>query len=180
MAEIKILLLRGVNVGGANRLPMPEFREMLTGLGLSKVETHIQSGNAVFLDPGVADLPGRIGAMMKTLFGFSPALFILTLAQYEAVLRANPYAAAGREDGSKVHLYFLAGPEKGFDLGGVMALAQGGEALHLTDACLYMNSPNGVGRSALAEKLPKYLKGAHTARNQRSAESILALARSIA
>ena len=42
------LLLRGVNVAGANRLPMPEFRQMLTDLGLGEVRTHIQSGNAVF------------------------------------------------------------------------------------------------------------------------------------
>jgi len=52
----KVLLLRGVNVAGANRLPMPEFRALLEELGLRGVETHLQSGNAVFDDPGVADL----------------------------------------------------------------------------------------------------------------------------
>ena len=56
---IKVLLLRGVNVAGANRLPMPEFRALLEELGLTRVETHLQSGNAVFDDPGVADLPKK-------------------------------------------------------------------------------------------------------------------------
>ena len=41
MNKVKILLLRGVNVGGANRLGMPEFRIMLDELGLKSVETYI-------------------------------------------------------------------------------------------------------------------------------------------
>ena len=43
-----ILLLRGVNVSGANIVKMAEFRAFLSGVGLSDVETYIQSGNAVF------------------------------------------------------------------------------------------------------------------------------------
>ena len=60
VADIKILLLRGVNVSGANRLPMAEFREMLAEFGLKNVDTHIQSGNAVFHDPGVEGLTDKI------------------------------------------------------------------------------------------------------------------------
>jgi uncharacterized protein (DUF1697 family) len=45
---VRVALLRGVNVGGANKLPMAGFRALLAGLGLGRVETYIQSGNAVF------------------------------------------------------------------------------------------------------------------------------------
>ena len=95
MANVKILLLRGVNVSGANRLPMAEFREMLAEFGLKNVDTHIQSGNAVFHDPGVEGLADKIGAAMLLRFGFKPALFIMDLAQYKKILTANPYRAAG-------------------------------------------------------------------------------------
>ncbi len=176
MADIKILLLRGVNVAGANRLPMAEFREMLGEFGLKHVDTHVQSGNAVFLDPGVADLESKIGSAMLLRFGFKPALFILPLTEYRAVLAANPYKAAGAVDGGKVHVVFLAEPATGADLTGLRAHAVEGEDVTLTPKALYLHTPAGYGRSALAEKLPRYIKTTQTARNQRSCESILALA----
>ena len=43
-----VLLLRGVNVGTKNSLPMSELRCMLTKLGCAEVRTYVQSGNAVF------------------------------------------------------------------------------------------------------------------------------------
>ena len=176
MADIKILLLRGVNVAGANRLPMAEFREMLAEFGLRDVDTHVQSGNAVFHDPGVAGLEGKIGAAMLTRFGFKPALFLMGLDEYRAVLSANPYKAAGTVDGTKVHIVFLAAPAVGSDLAGLRAQATDGEQVTLSDKALYLHTPGGYGHSTLVEKLPRYIKAPQTARNQRSAESILALA----
>ena len=176
MADIKILLLRGVNVAGANRLPMAEFREMLAEFGLKNVDTHVQSGNAVFHDPGVEGLEGKIGAAMLQRFGFKPALFILDLADYRAILAANPYKAAGAGDGAKVHIVFLGAAATGVDLAGLRAQASDGEQVTLTDRALYLHTPGGYGRSALAEKLPRYVKVPLSARNQRSAEAILALA----
>ena len=48
MSDRWVALLRGINVGGKNRLPMADLRETLTGIGLRNVRTHIQSGNVVF------------------------------------------------------------------------------------------------------------------------------------
>ena len=175
MADIKILLLRGVNVAGANRLPMAEFREMLAEFGLKNVDTHVQSGNAVFHDPGIEGLEGKIGTAMLLRFGFKPALFIMDLDDYQAILKANPYKAAGTVDGTKVHIVFLGAPAIGADLAGLRAQAGDGEQVTLTDKALYLLTP-AYGRSILAEKLPRYIKVPQTARNQRSAESILALA----
>lgn len=50
----RVALLRGVNVGGAGKLPMAAFRDLLAGLGFQRVETLIQSGNAVFEAEGSA------------------------------------------------------------------------------------------------------------------------------
>jgi uncharacterized protein (DUF1697 family) len=46
-----VALLRAVNVGGRNRVPMAALRELLSGLGYGEVRTHLQSGNALFLAP---------------------------------------------------------------------------------------------------------------------------------
>lgn len=48
MIKFYIALLRGINVGGWNNLPMKDLRELLAGLGLQNVQTYIQSGNVVF------------------------------------------------------------------------------------------------------------------------------------
>jgi len=179
VADTKILLLRGVNVAGANRLPMAEFREMLAEFGLEHVDTHVQSGNAVFVDPGVADLEDKINKAMLQRFGFKPALFVISLANYKSVLKANPYKAQGAADGDKVHIVFLAEPAKAADLPGLRAFARDGEDVTLTDAAIYLHTPAGFGKSALAEKLQRFINVSQTARNQRSAESILALAEAV-
>jgi uncharacterized protein (DUF1697 family) len=179
VADIKILLLRGVNVAGANRLPMAEFREMLAEFGLKHVDTHLQSGNAVFHDPGVTGLLDKVSSAMLLRFGFKPGLFLLGLDKYRAILAANPFKAQGAADGTKVHIVFLAEPAPQTDLFALRATGSAGEQVTLTDDALYLHTPNGYGRSILAEKLPRFVKPAHTARNQRSAESILALAESL-
>lgn len=171
----RILLLRGVNVGGV-KLPMAEFRAMLEGLGLQRVQTFIQSGNAVFCcqgDPGPAIAEG-----LKARFGLSSALYLYDVPTYRAILEANPYAEAGRADGARVHLFFLSQPAV-LDMAALTGFATGGEALTVTDQAIYFNAPNGMGRSVLAEKLAARLKGNFTARNQRSAEAILALAEAL-
>ncbi len=179
MTEIKVLLLRGVNVAGANRLPMPEFRQMLLEQGLAQIHTHIQSGNAVFLDTGVAQIETKIAAAMKDRFGFAPTMFLLGLKAYDAILAANPYHQHGVADGSKVHIFFLARPLPTADHPALTALAGPGESIKITDAAIYLNAPNGIGRSALATKLGQGLKVAATERNQTSAAAIAALARTI-
>lgn len=177
--QTRILLLRGVNVSGANKLPMAAFRATLEGLGLTSVATHIQSGNAVFHDPGLSDPAQRISQALTRDFAISPAIFLYDLATYRQILQANPYHAAGLADGAKVHILFLAAPAPDPDLAALTALAQDGEAFTLTPQALYLHAPHGIGRSALAEKLPRALKTPQTMRNQRSAQAILALAEEV-
>lgn len=45
---IYIALLRGINVGGHNKLKMADLRKMLESMGLTRVQTYIQSGNVLF------------------------------------------------------------------------------------------------------------------------------------
>ena len=177
MSEIKVLLLRGVNVGGANRLPMPEFRQMLSELGLSDVQTHIQSGNVVFKDSGLADIEAVITAGMKDRFGFAPKMFFMTLAEFDAILAANPYGDVA--NGALAHIFFLDSPFAPADRASLTALAAQGEAITFSDKAVYLNAPSGIGRSVLADKLTNTPKLGLTARNITSADAISALARTI-
>jgi uncharacterized protein (DUF1697 family) len=158
----RILLLRGVNVGGV-KLPMVAYRDMLTGLGLADVRSYIQSGNAVFKDPGLPDLAGAVAAGLKADFGLSSALFFYEAQGFDSILAECPFAVEGDAAGAKVHVVLLAEPAQ-FDHAALMALATT-ERFALTDRALYLHAPDGVGHSALFEKLPRFVKGSNTARN---------------
>lgn len=170
---IKVLLLRGVNVAGANRLPMPEFRALLEELGLRGVQTHLQSGNAVFDDPGVVDLEAKITAAMRTRFGFAPTMFFLDAATHAAIVKACPFKIEGAADPTSVHVWYPAAPVTA-DIGFLKGLAQT-ERFTLTQNALYLHAPDGIGRSALVDRLERALGVPCTARNWRSVEAIAAL-----
>lgn len=170
---MKVLLLRGVNVGGANRLPMPEFRALLEELGLTRVETHLQSGNAVFDDTGVTDLEARLATAMRQRFGFAPAQLTLDAKTHAAIVAACPYKAEGIADPTSVHIWYLASPAKP-DQAALRAVATT-ERFTLTDRALYLHAPGGIGRSALVDRLDRALGVTCTARNWRSVQAIAAL-----
>ena len=175
---IKVLLLRGVNVAGANRLPMPEFRALLEELGLRGVETHLQSGNAVFDDPGVADLEGKMATAMRQRFGFAPAQIYLDAAIHAAIVAACPYKAEALADPTAVHVWYLASPAKP-DQTALRTVATT-ERFTLTDHALYLHAPGGIGRSALVDRLERALGVPCTARNWRSVQAIAALLKAAA
>lgn len=170
----RILLLRGVNVGGANRLPMADFRTLLAGLGLGNPRTLIASGNAVFDDPGLPDLSGQISNAIAARFGFAPDLFLYPPETFAALRAANPFAAEAAADGAKVHAFFLAAPAQ-LDDAKFKALATT-ERLLLTPAALYLHAPDGIGRSKLVERLPRLLGVASTSRNWNTVEALATLA----
>ena len=59
-AGVYVALLRGINVGGANKLAMGDLKAIFEGAGCSRVQTIIQSGNVVFAAPAalLGDLAG--------------------------------------------------------------------------------------------------------------------------
>ena len=88
-----IALLRGINVGGRNKLPMRELTQLLESLGLENVKTYIQSGNVVFQGRR-DDLPAlaeEIGTAIQDSHGFTPRVLLLELADLETAVAQNRY-----------------------------------------------------------------------------------------
>jgi uncharacterized protein (DUF1697 family) len=124
-----VALLRGVNVGGANILPMKDLRDLVLGLGHLEVRTYIQSGNCVFRSgAGDATAIGMgIGRAVERRFGFYPSVMVLSAEALDQAIAGNPYSQ-GRDDPGKVHLYFLSEPALGVDLEALEALRRDDEA----------------------------------------------------
>ena len=101
-----VVLVRGVNVGGHNRLPMAEFRGLLEMLGGHDVASYLQSGNAVLSWKGGASaLQRQVAQALQDELGLSVAVMVRTAAQIDAVVRQNPFSAT---DPKHFHVGFVA------------------------------------------------------------------------
>ncbi|MFM7443069.1 MAG: DUF1697 domain-containing protein [Tabrizicola sp.] len=167
-----VALLRGVNVSGAGKLPMADFRAMLTGMGLGAVRTYIQSGNAVFeSDRTAAELEAMVRDAVAGRFGFAPETFVLTADEVAAALTDHPFAEA---DPKLVHVCFLR-ETPAPDAAALRAVAQPGDGWHIGPRRFTLHTPGGYGTSKLAEKLPRLLPQPMTARNLRTLAALQAM-----
>ena len=173
-----IALLRGINVGGKNALPMKDLRAMLEGLGLKNVRTYIQSGNCVF-DSGESDadmLAATIADSIEKAFGFRVQVLVIAGGDFDAALAECPYPE-GADDPKSVHLFFLSERPEDPDVDSIEKIKAPSERYSLSDRVLYLYAPDGIARSKLAAQVEKHLGVSATARNYRSATKIAELAR---
>jgi uncharacterized protein (DUF1697 family) len=99
-----IALLRGINVGGHNKVPMAELRALLAKSGFKNVKTYIQTGNIIFQDSegDVIDIETKLRNIILDHFGFEVAVLVRTRDQIQAVFDRCPFP----ED-QKTNSYFL-------------------------------------------------------------------------
>lgn len=177
MTETYILLLRGINVGGHNRLPMADLHGIMEELGARRVRTYIQSGNAAF-EYG-EELPENFGEQLARRIasskGFHPKVLALTLDQLEHSVDQNPFPEAEDEPKS-LHLYFLASGPPDPDMEAIEDARTGSERYQLDGKVFYLHAPDGIGRSTLATGVERYLGVEATGRNWRSVQKVLEMA----
>lgn len=174
-----IVFLRGVNVGGNNKLPMKALRTALEAGGFEDVETYIQSGNLVFSSSHIsADAAGTaVTTVIETTFGFAPRSHTLSAEDLSKIINTNPYRAEGLALPKSVHFFFLAEPAgKTAKLDALEELKAGTESFELTPRAFYLHAPDGIGRSRLVAQIEKYIPVPMTARNMRSVYKVAALA----
>ncbi len=87
-----VVLLRGVNVGKGNRVPMAEFRGLLEELGHADVRTLLNSGNAVFSGKGrsAARHSEAIAGSLAEKVGVSVPVIVISAADFLAAVAWNP------------------------------------------------------------------------------------------
>jgi uncharacterized protein (DUF1697 family) len=149
-------LLRGINVGGAKKVPMAELRTLLEGLGHEAVRTHLQSGQAVF-SSGQGDeesLAAELSQAIEKHFGFPVDVIVRDHAYLRAVAEACPFPAAGLE-AKQLHVTYFSAPVDEERFASVDRAAFLPEEFRLGDRALYLYAPEGLGRSKLGEALSK-------------------------
>ena len=179
-----LALLRGINLGGRNKVPMAELREVVTSLGYNGVTTYIQSGNVLFTAPDTdpAKLASALEAAITEAFGLRVSVVVLSRDDLAQILDRNPYL---EEPNPKlVHVVFL-NTELPPDLldralrGPDAVVAKGSrDTVTAIGPALYLHTPDGFGISELAQVLLRIAGQAGvaaTARNWSTATKLLSL-----
>lgn len=177
---IWIALLRGINVGGRNIVPMAALRAAFEALGAADVTSYIQSGNIVFRGPAdAADAwPARLAAALQAEFDVAPDILMLPRDTLADAVAANPFTQA-EADPKSLHLFVLAAPPPAPDLAAIGEIATANERTHLAGRFFYLHAPDGIGRSRLAARAEALLGVPATARNWRTVTKLLDLARAL-
>lgn len=155
MAESRfVVLLRGVNVGKGNRVPMAEFRAALEDLGHREVQTLLNSGNAVFISSArsTAKLAQGIAASVQQRFGVSTPVIVKSAAEFAAIVAGNPIAPPP-DDHSRFLVAFAMAAEALQALVPLQAHLLPGERMAVTEHAAYLHCAGGLLESQVGGAL---------------------------
>jgi uncharacterized protein (DUF1697 family) len=163
-----IALLRGINVVGANQLPMKDLAALCGVCGFAKARTWIQSGNVLFESRlQEAAVQRKLEVALASKLSKKIAVMVRTPAEMRAVLDANPFRD---KEPSKVLVAFLDGPMPADALAGIAT--PGGEQVRPGKREIFIYYPDGMGRSRFRPPL----RGASvTMRNINTVAKLVAL-----
>lgn len=172
-----VALLRGINVGGKNKVKMADLRALVESLGYERVQTYIQSGNIVF-DSSTRSA-GKVvdaisGAITRDL-ALDVTVLVRTAAELDALLATNPLDRRG-VDTTKLHVTFLASAPAAARVRELDDVDQSPDEFAIVGREVYVHCPNGYGNTKLNNTLfEKRLGVAATTRNWRTVQTLAAL-----
>ena len=173
-----VALLRGVNVGRANRVPMAEFRSLLVGLGYGNVITLLNSGNAVF--------SAAAGATSRHAQGISDALVsklkvevpvIVKSARELATIVSECPIKAGPADHSRFLVAFVQQPKSLASLSSLRLLVTPPERFATGSQAAYLFCADGMLESKAGRALLGKTGKSATTRNWATVLKLHALAK---
>lgn len=181
-----VALLRGINVGGRNRVAMAELREVVTSLGNTDVATYIQSGNVVFTsaETDTTLLAAALERAIAGSLGVRPRVVVLSRDELSQVVADNPFP--DETNPKCLHAAFRSeevGPDETAAIDAAVRRAEekgSRDEARVVGRTLFLRTPDGLGRSELAAQLSRSAgalgaQGAGTARNWATVRKLLAM-----
>jgi len=172
-----VALLRGVNVGKAKRVSMPELRGLLSGMGYTGVATLLNSGNAVFRAPSgtpekhAADIAAAISTRLK----IEVPVVVKSAGELAAIVSRSPIKAEAEEH-SRLLVAFVQDSKALSALAAIEPLVAPREQFVVGKHAAYLFCPAGILESKAWEaRLGKAGKSA-TTRNWATVLKLQALA----
>jgi uncharacterized protein (DUF1697 family) len=180
--SVIISMLRGVNVGGHNKIKMDELRAVYESLGFRDAQTYIQSGNVVCRADGrdLAAVCKRIEKGIERNFGFRPGVIVRTAPELREVMVRNPFAKRSGIDASRLLVAFLASSPAADALDKVLKIKCQPQELRVSGRELFIYFPNGMARPTLSmATVERTLKISSTGRNWNTVRKLLEMAEAL-
>jgi uncharacterized protein (DUF1697 family) len=172
-----LALLRGINVGGANKVPMKELRALFEELGHEDVRTYLQSGNVVFEGRSSTSrkLAAEIESAIAKSFDLTVSVIVRTRRELERVTTGNPFPTQGVNPTS-LHVMFLAKSASAKAIRTLDPDRSPPDEFEVRGSEIYLRFPKGSGRSKLTiDYFEKKLGTRATARNWNTVVKVLEL-----
>ena len=150
-----IALLRGINVGGHNKVAMSDLRRFCENLGFEGVRSLLQTGNLVFRrdTKSTAGLERLLEAEAEQVLEIRTAFFVRTAKEWRNVIDQNPFRDAAESDPGHLVVMFLKDSPDGIAVQALPHVIGGPEIIHADGRRLYIVYPAGIARSRLNNKL---------------------------
>jgi len=171
-----VALLRGVNVGGAKRVPMAELRSILESLGYSGVRTLLNSGNAIFEGTrlSAAGHADRIRIAIAARLNVEVPVIVKSAKNMVEIETGNTLAPIAT-DPSRLLVAFTSDGNALAELVALSTLVCPPEQLQLGEHAAYLWCPDGILKSKAGEALLGKFGRAATTRNWATVLKINAL-----
>jgi uncharacterized protein (DUF1697 family) len=177
MPSTYVALLRGVNVGGKNKLPMKELVAIFSAAGCSEVRNYIQSGNVIFKSTaGLAKrLPSIVEAQIQRQFGFQTRLVVRTVEELKQVAASNPFLAQGADEGL-LSVMFLGNSPEAASIAKLDPDRSPPDTYVVQRDAIFLCTPNGLAKTKLSNAyFDSKLQTVSTGRNWRTVLKLIEL-----
>lgn len=147
-----IALLRGINVGGKNSLPMKDLAGMFQRAGCEDVQTFIQSGNVVFQcgKDLARNVPDLLEAAILKEKKIRVPVVVRGASAWKKIIEHNPYLKG--TDPKWLHVGFLSGKPKAVDVKTLDPERSAPDEFQVIGSEVYFKLPNGIGKSRLTSQ----------------------------
>lgn len=172
-----VALLRGINVGGKNRLPMATLQTLCIDLGCTRVATYIQSGNVVLTaKPQLANvLAATLEAAITKATKLTVPVVVIAADELQRIARDNPYRKRGVAEDT-LHVALLAHPPTAAAIAALDANRSPPDTFVARGRAIYLYLPNGVGKTKLTNAyFDRTLGTIATVRNWRTLQALVAM-----
>lgn len=171
-----VCLLRAVNLGARNKVPMPALREALSEAGFTEVRTYVQSGNIVLSSghPSPRTVSDVVRGLVRERFDVDQPVVVRTAEQIQRLVESNPYPEAASQRPKLLHVHFLVAAPAPTAVERVHADELTRDVVRIIGEDMYVDYVDAVHGSKLTPAyFERRLGVAGTARNWRT---VLALA----
>ena len=167
-------LLRGINVGGSNRLLMKDLSAMFVDEGCEDVGTYIQSGNVVLSASAALyrSLPERIGVRLQAQLGAEVPLVMRSKNEFAAIADGHSFSGETNDD-KLLHVGFLRDKPRAAAIAKIDGARAPTARFDVVGKEIFLYIPDGIGKTKLTTAhLESALGTKVTIRNQRTVKKL--------